>query len=145
VENSEERRVRKLTWLEYGNYIERFCGVLSQFQAKRERDDLEFNYVFGSARGGLPIAVSVSHYLGIPLLVSFVAAHARGEYLDHSRVLGVDDIIDTGATRRKYPNVHWCSIFTRPETAQLVDRFVEVTEDWIQFPYELDSESVVIV
>lgn len=135
MENNEKRRVRRLTWEEYGIYLLRFCDMLSFLQEMRARQDIDFKYVFGVERGGLPIAVAVSHYLGIPLLRSLV--------VDNSRVLIVDDIVDTGETRRKLPvDLHWASIFARKRTEGLVDTYVETTEDWIQFPYELDIERI---
>lgn len=131
MENTESRRVRRLTWVEYGEYLSRFCELVKSYQ----EDSIHFEAVSGIPRGGVPIAVSVSHYFDI-------------DYRDpvyhvfHTPTLLVDDICDTGSMMKGTQNwgdaslVVRGTLFVRERTQDLVQIFVEVTDDWVIFPYE---------
>jgi hypoxanthine phosphoribosyltransferase len=139
VDNVQNRRVRTLTWLEYGDYIDRLLSLLEKEQEKRREREIEWTSVVGVPRGGLPIAVAVSHRLRIPFLADCYPIETIGMWKEN--LLFVDDIVDSGETRARilaYSNTEhfWCSLFARPEVAPFTNAFVEVTEDWIQFPYE---------
>ena len=64
--------------------------------------------------------------------------------LDHgTRVLVVDDLVDTGATakvvREMLPKAHFATIYAKPLGRPLVDTFItEVSQDtWIYFPWDM--------
>jgi hypoxanthine phosphoribosyltransferase len=84
--------------------------------------------VYGEPRGGLPLAVALSHRLGLPLL-----AHMSPE------MIWVDDIVDSGQTllarRRLFPHAQFLTWVTRKwrpdvEAAQVIPA------GWIVFPWE---------
>jgi len=60
-----------------------------------------------------------------------------------SRVLVVDDLVDTGRTarvvRQMLPNAHFATVYAKPMGRPLVDTFItEVSQDtWIYFPWDL--------
>ena len=62
---------------------------------------------------------------------------------DQSKLLVVDDLVDTGKTaqlvRQKLPNAHFATVYAKPKGRPQVDTFVtEVSQDtWIYFPWDL--------
>lgn len=60
-----------------------------------------------------------------------------------SRVLIVDDLVDTGKTARVVrgllPNAHFATVYAKPMGRPMVDTFItEVSQDtWIYFPWDL--------
>ena len=117
-----------------------------------------FEAVVAITRGGLVAAAIVARELGIriidtacvssydhqsqrsPTVLKTIIADvaARG-----SRVLIVDDLVDTGATakivREMCPAAHFATVYAKPKGRPLVDTFItEVSQDtWIFFPWDL--------
>jgi len=91
-------------------------------------DENCFAGVYGLPRGGLPLAVWISHRAGIPLLL----APCRN-------ALVVDDIADTGATLLKYKGAHFiATMFYHRQSAVVPDFWMyEKQEDWVVFPWEV--------
>ncbi|MDP3710511.1 MAG: phosphoribosyltransferase [bacterium] len=69
------------TWKQFDKDVRKLIRLLQQRGSK-------FNGVWGPARGGLPLAVCLSHALEIPLLAKPFEGNT----------LVVDDIVDTGDT-----------------------------------------------
>ena len=90
--------------------------------------DKKFVGVYGIPRGGLCLAVTLSHYLNIPLLE-----------LPQDNCLIVDDIYDSGKTLEKYKNYKNSSYFVliSKKTPTWFDCFLLIeTKDWIIFSWE---------
>jgi xanthine phosphoribosyltransferase len=72
-----------------------------------------------------------------------VAAAVAGFGEGGSRVLVVDDLVDTGRTarvvREMLPKAHFATVYAKPMGRPMVDTFVtEVSQDtWIFFPWDL--------
>ena len=62
----------------------------------------ECGAIYGLPRGGLPIAVSLSHKLKLPLLMNY----ADRKLVTDKKILVVDDIADTGNTLKDFQNKH---------------------------------------
>jgi len=101
----------------------------------------KFKAVHGLPRGGLPIAVHISHFLDIPLVVSlnqFLQEYASEE------LLVIDDIIDTGNTFSRFLeltdmsdiNFTFVTLFYKPRSPYIPDVYVKETTSWIIFPWE---------
>ena len=62
---------------------------------------------------------------------------------DGSKILVVDDLVDTGATakvvREMLPKAHFATVYAKPLGRPLVDTFItEVSQDtWIYFPWDM--------
>jgi len=115
-------------------------GVLIEALTKKLKD-VNIDYICGIPRGGLPIAVHISHYLEKPMVsLDFL----KNNWLAYNNVLLVDDIIDTGKTINDITN--YCddttfvkaSLFKRPGIS--IDFYVCETPNWIVFPYEKYEE-----
>ena len=61
-----------------------------------KENDYKCDYIYGPPRGGLPMAVTLSHRLNIPLIKT--EADMFEQYGNKQSVLIVDDIADTGKT-----------------------------------------------
>ena len=104
------------------------------------KDYKENNYkcdaIYGPPRGGLPIAVTLSHRLGVPLVTNFW----QSEHNPQS-ILIVDDIADTGKTLEPLigPNVITYTIYYHPQSIVKPDYWVfEKKDEWVVFPWEED-------
>jgi xanthine phosphoribosyltransferase len=121
-----------------------------------------FEAVVAIARGGLVPAAIVARELNIRKVESVaiksydhknqggikVLKPMAQEILDlaknGSKVLIVDDLVDTGATarvvREMLPGAHFATVYAKPKGREMVDTFItEVSQDtWIFFPWDLD-------
>ena len=90
--------------------------------------------IYGVPRGGKVVAVVLSHMLDIPILERFEPKIA-------TRILVVDDIVDSGATlnamKRLYPHTHFLSIYVK-EKATTPEYYYEILPQniWVKFCWE---------
>ena len=121
-----------------------------------------FAAVVAITRGGLVPAAIVGHELGVrvieTLCISSYEHVTKGELKIlkgvsddiarlGSRLLIVDDLVDTGETARivrdLLPQAHFATVYAKPMGTPLVDTFLtEVSQDtWIFFPWETPPAS----
>ena len=119
-----------------------------------------FEAVVAVTRGGLVPAAIVARELGIRVIETVCIASydydkqgevevlkAVGENVARldggTKVLIVDDLVDTGATaktvRAMLPNAHFATVYAKPEGRPMVDTFItEVSQDtWIYLPWDM--------
>lgn len=121
---------------------------------------MSFETIVTITRGGLVPAAIVARELGVRVIetvcivsygdfkqleslsiVKDIADHIATS--DPSRILVVDDLVDTGKTaslvREKLPGAHVATVYAKPKGRPMVDTFVtEVSQDtWIYFPWDL--------
>ena len=120
-----DNNIEQIDWKQ----IEVFIGELSH---KTELDNLKFSGVYGLPRGGLVIAVMLSHKLNIPLLMSPCES-----------CLIVDDIADTGISLQHYDidkyekQYYIATIYYHRQSKVVPDFYIyEKTDNWIKFPWE---------
>jgi xanthine phosphoribosyltransferase len=111
--------MRSLSWQEF----EQAVACI----AERCRDG-GFSGVFGIPRGGLVLAVSLSHRLELPLLP-----------IPQAGCLLVDDVYETGRTLEPYRRLEDCTAVVwvskaKPQWWQAVE--VVQSSEWIVFPWE---------
>ncbi|MDP3999796.1 MAG: phosphoribosyltransferase [bacterium] len=110
------------SWNQFGLDV----GKLAKKLASKKK---KFDGVWGPARGGLPIAVCLSHELGLPFL-------ARPK---SKKTLIVDDIADTGATLFKYAKAGYfiATIFYHRQSKYVPKIWLrEKKNQWVVFPWE---------
>jgi len=97
----------------------------------------KYQYVFGIPRGGLIVAVYLSHRLNLELLTD----RSMEMIEDPDSILVVDDLVDTGKTLKTY-DIHFdtATIFYKPRSEIIPTYFIYETEDWVIFPYENPDE-----
>ena len=109
-----------VTW----DMVDRFVDAVFNICGQRD-----FSGVYGFPRGGLPLAVWISHRAGLPLLL----APAKDALL-------VDDIADTGATLFKYKDSHFiATMFYHRQSSVVPDfwMFEKKNDEWVVFPWEI--------
>jgi len=111
--------------------------------------EIDFAAIYGLPRGGLPIAVHLSHLLEKPIVMSldqFILEFGR-----HDTLLIVDDIVDTGVTYQKlikdlkskaiYYHHYFASLYFKPKRSVIrPDYYVAETDDWVVLPWEQQEE-----
>lgn len=115
--------VLRLTWAEF----DRAVIVLSRVIRGNPEPNAPAT-IYGVPRGGLPLAVALSHMTGLPL----VTAPRPDSWI-------IDDIADTGATLMAYQNrkAVWVRrsrcLVSVPAAYQLND------DRWVLFPWEQET------
>jgi hypoxanthine phosphoribosyltransferase len=114
-----------LTWSDFD------AAVAALAEALRPRSG-PLSGVYGVPRGGLPLAVALSHRLGLPLL---------GVPPPGVPFLWVDDVLDSGTTCRLaaslYPDsVRAVWVTKRPDPPGLAFAFTAPASAWVVFPWE---------
>jgi len=145
-----------LDWGQLGLYISKIGQQISL----RHKGEMPFTSVMGVSRGGLPLGIAMSHKLDLP----FVPVSVRSYTDSHRReaikcdtppevfskcsghVLICDDLTDSGKTMDFLMNTIWettraditvAALFYKETSIVKPDFFVEVTDKWIVFPWEV--------
>tara|TARA_B100000700_G_C14415001_1_gene565420 strand:+ start:93 stop:479 length:387 start_codon:yes stop_codon:yes gene_type:complete len=117
--------MNKLNWLDFDEFI---SSISKQYKNNY------FAGVYGIPRGGLCIAVAISHSLNIPLLNK-----------PNDNCLIVDDIYETGYTLDKFINLHSSKVHVwvskKKPTWFKAYKYYNNNE-WIIFPWENISHAV---
>ena len=124
-----------LSWEGYDSYIDSITNWV-------KTSDLNLGAVYGLPRGGLPIAVSLSHRLHLPLLMDYYDR----KIVTDKKILVVDDIADTGHTLKDFENKHniICTFHYHEQSIIEPDYWIhKKDDDWIVYPWELnDSDEI---
>ena len=125
-----------ISWSQYELYIARIADWITMCCEE------EVGAIYGLPRGGLPIAVSLSHKLDLPILMNYYDR----KLVTKKKILVVDDIADTGHTLKSFETPHnvICTIHYHQDSITRPDFFcTEKGDDWIVYPWETeDSETV---
>ena len=124
-----------ISWEGYDSYIDSITNWV-------KTSDLNLGAVYGLPRGGLPIAVSLSHRLHLPLLMDYYDR----KIVTDKKILVVDDIADTGHTLKDFENKHniICTFHYHEQSIIEPDYWIhKKDDDWIVYPWEReDSEEI---
>ncbi|MFC1555497.1 phosphoribosyltransferase [candidate division KSB1 bacterium] len=126
-----------LSYTEYGKMVEELANKLR---------DQSFDLIYGMPRGGLPIAVHLSHKLNVKLVVSKEEVFEYRNKYGTVSLLAVDDIVDTGSTlenlfkNEKGIGRKTAVLFYKPHASFVPDFYIRETSDWIVFPWEASFE-----
>lgn len=118
-----------------------------------------FKGIVAVTRGGLVPAAIVARELDIRLIDTVcITSYAEFEPSkltvlktvpgDGTGWLIVDDLVDTGRTARRVPELlpkaHFATIYAKPAGRPLVDSFItEVSQDtWILFPWDIEPQFI---
>lgn len=117
------------TWQEFDEDIEKIAIWA------REKN---FDSVYGIPRGGLIVAVALSHRLDLPLKL-------RREEINPETLI-VDDISDSGGTLLEFEKnlearLVAATLFYHKDTKRMPDFFVREKTDWVVFPWEIEASS----
>jgi len=132
AENGQNKKF--ISWIEFEQYMEELATTL----IKKTNIDYYKN-IYGLPRGGLIVAVWLSHRLNKPLILS--------ESDIEKDTLIVDDIADSGETMfalltrvKKVTRPTIVCIVHKEHTSFIKPEFAAITtrsDDWIVFPWEV--------
>tara|TARA_Y100001968_G_scaffold191269_1_gene175259 strand:+ start:250 stop:636 length:387 start_codon:yes stop_codon:yes gene_type:complete len=111
--------MNKLNWIEFDECV---------FSISKQCISKKFKGIYGFPRGGLCLAVALSHSLGLPLLDK-----------PKNNSLIVDDIYDTGNTLEKIKHLKGTEIYVWVSKKKPTwwNAYIYTKEkDWIIFPWE---------
>lgn len=110
--------ILRLTWHDFQIGVDRLYRSLK---------DIPNIGIYGAPRGGLPLAVTLSHYLETPLLLE-----------PKDGCIWVDDIIETGKTVDSLTCVPAakCTWVTKKPRGDVLSAYVVFDNPWIVFPWE---------
>jgi len=120
----------RISWEEVVSLVDKICDRI-------KNEGWNIYNVYGIPRGGLIIAVMVSHRLKVPMTVTKTGIGLN--------TLIVDDIYDSGKTVRRYrkkykSNIIAC-LYSRREIKygkKYVFGYVLDNDDWLIFPWEVE-------
>jgi hypoxanthine phosphoribosyltransferase len=125
------------TWEEIENAVNYITNQIKE-------EGYQIDVIYGIPRGGLIVAVLLSHKLDKPLILDPLTAKDK-------RILITDDISDTGETFLKlFDKLDPREMAYRPITATIhfkpgsrfvPDIYVEETTDWIVYKWETEATS----
>ena len=111
--------IRYLTWTEFDKSVEQIASKCK---------NLEFAGIYGVPRGGLCLAVALSHKLKINLI---------SQPLKNSLI--VDDVYETGitlSTLKEIEGAMFFVLFSKIEPIWWNTVFISKKSEWIVFPWE---------
>jgi len=125
----EARPEQKLIDISYKQYELIMKKMVTKIKARLGKKLDKVPGVYGIPRGGVPIAVHLSHNLGIPMLEE-----------PEENCLVIEDISDSGNTLLPYRNEGYfiVAIFCKEKTKVVPNVYFKIVaeEDWIVFPWE---------
>ncbi|MCK9281411.1 MAG: phosphoribosyltransferase domain-containing protein [Melioribacteraceae bacterium] len=126
----------------------KYSMILSELVENIKNSKKKFDYVCGLTRGGLPIAVHLSHNLKCKFITQSELCET---VIAGYSVLIVDDIADTGKSfegikvflkERSLNKEYFASLFYKQRSSVKPDYYNNLIPDneWIVFPWETGSE-----
>lgn len=117
-------KYQKYTWNQFDRDAKKIVATLRKSGHK-------FDGVYGPARGGLPLAVVISHALNVPL---FNKPKTKNTLI-------VDDIADTGKTLKRYAKTNTiATLFYHPQSVfEPAIWLRKKGTEWILFPWESEK------
>ena len=111
--------INHFTWDEFDNSVEQIANKCKFFK---------FSGIYGIPRGGLCLAVALSHKLKINLI---------SEPIKNSLI--VDDVYETGITLNSFKNIEGAKffvLFSKKKPTWWNSVHISKKSDWIVFPWE---------
>jgi len=124
------RKKHYYTWDEFNDDCVELSRVISNSGVRGK-----VSGIYGVPNGGNLLADRLSR------LLSLEKVHRA--FADSPGVLVVDDIIDSGETRRRFPYNHFVSIHIRPEVENSFEKTLclRVEDRWVCYPWEKEEEN----
>ena len=124
--------------------IKKYCYSLDEFNAdvpklaeKIYRSGIVIDGIYGVPQGGISLALALSNKLNLPLVDDYVNSH----------VLVVDDLIDSGKTRKEFPHNYFACLHEKKNKAVSASlrkktfSLYKNVQDWIVYWWEASEET----
>lgn len=120
-----------ITYDQYGMMAWELCRKIES-----SKKYTKIKYVYGLPRGGLPLAVHMSHRLGLALRTSLSLKQKKRE-----QTLIVDDVADTGRTLKSLFDFYEYNFITatlhyKKRSKVKPTFYLAETKNWIVYPWE---------
>lgn len=138
-------------FIDYKTWGDIMDGLVSHLKRLKQKSGIyDFTHVYAPPRGGLPIAVHLSHHLDLIQIMDLDPYVGREIKPDHN-ILIIDDVVDTGKTYNEIRKVmeliieslptfqyKFASIHYKPRAIIKPDIYMqEVHNDvWVVYPFE---------
>ncbi len=115
--------------------------ALNMITFRIQHKGLKPTKVLGIPRGGVILAVMMSHKFDIPYVTKCDKINSEDV------LLIIDDISDSGTTMKRYYNTYFsenlitATLHLRPGSKFVPDYYYDVTEDWIVYAWETPETS----
>jgi hypoxanthine phosphoribosyltransferase len=125
------KKAIKFSWSDFDRAVDQ---IVWQLTAGNKLD--QFGQIWGIPRGGLILAVALSHRLDKPLVSDIDQLSIPA---NHRRFLVVDEICDTGKTLEPFSNLLTATIHYNPKACYrpIIWVYPKSEEDWIIYPWEI--------
>lgn len=135
-----------ISWLDFDNAVQQIADFYQ---------DKKITKVIGIIRGGLPLAVALSHKLSVPMDTLVWKNRDDRSYditkikyirdqIDVETTLFVDDICDSGQTidqiQSWIPQSRWCTLVTKCIDRIEFSPMPTTSERWVTFPWEQNNK-----
>ena len=131
-----------ISWNQIDKYVDQLCEQVSDYCVENNLELSDMNGVYGIPRGGLIIAVMMSHKLQLPYIDRLQTMYGK-------RFIVVDDIADSGKTleQMKAEVFDYALLATiHYNSDSIIEPHFWVKEkitDWIVYPWErVDSKPI---
>ena len=92
----------------------------------------QYSGIYGIPRGGIYVAIALRQELHLPIV-------EKKDIVNSTLV--VDDLIDSGATRSKFPNNNFACLYDKNHSTTFKNTYVEKTiDDWVEFFWEKEID-----
>ena len=142
--NIAEYVKKKITYHEYEQLLNSLV-----YQIKKSYHIKDTTNIYGIERGGLPIAIHLSHFLDIKYSGGFSELIKQKDIIpEGNKIMIVDDICDTGKTFDDLKFIcdkvdcYFVSLFLKPRSIFIPDYYVKNINNstWVVFPWEKIEE-----
>ena len=121
-----------MTWDEFDEVCVKLASKIEQWNLNEEGDQWEIKQIYGVPKGGLVVAVKLSHLLDIPFILD--------ENQIDTHTLIVSDVSNTGKTLKKYKHNIKVTLYYHQETISPPEfSILEKKDKWILFPWEANK------
>ena len=115
----------QMTWARFDKATRRLADYIIDL---KKRGDIKS--IYGIPRGGLVVAVRLSHMLDLPMILNPL------EIQPHTLV--VDDIADSGKTLKKFKGRVIATLYYNEKSAVIPNYWIfKKKHRWIDFPWEI--------
>jgi len=121
--NEEKDPHLEYTWSEFAIDSIKLAGQIAT-------GGVNFKGIYGIPRGGVCLSVRLSNLLALPMVETY-------EGFDTTHILIVDDVVDSGNTRKEFKKYPFASLFVKPWAKMMPDYHVRKTDHFIEYPWEV--------
>ena len=120
-----------ITPIAFANFVDDICSMPIL------KKGTEIKYIYGIPRGGVNVAIAISQQTEIPLIDELPAKGSK-------EILVVDDIIDSGTTRKKYKQFPFYALILKnhADLKYIKNTYcgIKIPAEWVTFFWEKEDK-----